>query len=115
MEQRLSRRASEALLALVVMARATGYLFSKLGMTGLGIFNLLALRFLIASMLLSAVFAPRLRRIDRRSLRAGLIMGGLYFLVMSFFGFSPARFVIPMLVMVLVPMLYSYLLYRRGI
>lgn len=83
MEQRLSRRASEALLALVVMARATGYLFSKLGMTGLGIFNLLALRFLIAAMLLSAVFAPRLRRIDRRSLRAGLIMGGLYFLVMT--------------------------------
>lgn len=43
------------------------------------------------------------------------VIGGLYFLVMSFFGFSPARFVIPMLVMVLVPMLYSYLLYRKGI
>lgn len=78
-----SRRASEILLALVIIARATGYLFSKLGMAGLGIFNLLALRFLLAFGLLAAVFAPRLRRIDRRSLRAGLIMGGMYFLVMT--------------------------------
>ena len=83
MEKRLSRRTSELLLALVIIARATGYLFSKLGMTGLGIFNLLALRFLIAFVLLGAVFAPRLRRINRRSLRAGLMMGGLYFLVMT--------------------------------
>ena len=78
-----SRRASELLLALVIMARATGYLFSKLGMAGLGIFNLLALRFLIAFVLLAAMFAPRLKRIDRHSLRAGLIMGGMYFLVMT--------------------------------
>ena len=83
MEKRLSRRASEVLLALVIIARATGYLFSKLGMTGLGIFNLLALRFLIAFVLLGIGFAPRLRRISRQSLRAGLIMGGLYFLVMT--------------------------------
>ena len=80
---RLNRRTSEVLLALVIMARATGYLFSKLGMTGLGIFNLLALRFLIAFVLLGVVFAPRLRRIDKRSLRDGVIMGGMYFLVMT--------------------------------
>ena len=78
-----SRRASELLLALVIIARATGYLFSKLGMAGLGMFNLLALRFLLAFGLLAVLFLPRLRRIDRRSLRAGLIMGGMYFLVMT--------------------------------
>lgn len=83
MERRLSRRTSEVLLALVIIARATGYLFSKLGMTGLGLFNLLALRFLLAFALLGVIFAPRLRRIDRKSLRAGLVMGGLYFLVMT--------------------------------
>lgn len=81
--QERSRRASELLLALVIIARATGYLFSKLGMAGLGMFNLLALRFLLAFGLLAVVFLPRLRRIDRRSLRAGLIMGGMYFLVMT--------------------------------
>ncbi len=83
MKQPRSRRASEILLALVIVARATGYLFSKLGMTGLGMFNLLALRFLLAFALLGIGLAPRLRRIDKRSLRAGLIMGGLYFLVMT--------------------------------
>ena len=83
MDRRLSRRTSEVLLALVIIARATGYLFSKLGMTGLGLFNLLALRFLLAFALLGVIFAPRLRRIDRKSLRAGLVMGGLYFLVMT--------------------------------
>ena len=83
MKQHLDRRTSEVLLAFVIIARATGYLFSKIGMSGLGIFNLLALRFLIAAGLLGLVFAPRLRRIDRRSFRAGLIMGGLYFLVMT--------------------------------
>ena len=64
MERIISRRGSEILLALVIMARATGYLFSKLGMTGLGIFNLLALRFLLAAVLLSVLFLPRLRRIS---------------------------------------------------
>ena len=83
MKQPRSRRASEILLALVIIARATGYLFSKLGMTGLGMFNLLALRFLLAFVLLGAVFAPRLCRIDKRTLRAGIVMGGLYFLVMT--------------------------------
>ena len=82
-KSRFSRRTSELLLAGVIIARATGYLFSKLGMTGLGIFNLLALRFLIAFVLLGAVFARRLFQIDRRSLRAGLIMGAMYFLVMT--------------------------------
>ena len=79
----MSRRASELLLAGVIVARATSYLFAKLVISGLGIFNLLALRFLLAFVLLSVLFLPRLRRIDRRSLRAGLIMGGMYFLVMT--------------------------------
>lgn len=83
MERNISRRGSEILLSLVIMARATGYLFSKLGMTGLGIFNLLALRFLLAAALLSVLFLPRLRRISRSSVCAGLIMGGLFFLVMT--------------------------------
>ena len=81
--RRLSRRSSELLLAGVIIARATSYLFSKISMTGLGIFNLLALRFLLAFALLAVLFCRRLRRIDRRSLWAGVIMGGMYFLVMT--------------------------------
>ena len=43
------------------------------------------------------------------------VLGGLLFIVMSFVGWSLAAFLIILAVMVLVPMAYSYLLYRKGI
>ena len=43
------------------------------------------------------------------------VLGGLYFIVMSFVGWTPAGFLIPLAVMVLVPTVYSYVLYKRGI
>ena len=43
------------------------------------------------------------------------VLGGLLFIVMSFVGWSLAAFLIILAVMVLIPMAYSYLLYRKGI
>lgn len=43
------------------------------------------------------------------------VLGGVFFIVMSFIGWSVPAFVIPLVVMVLVPIVYSYLLYRKGI
>ena len=43
------------------------------------------------------------------------VIAGLYFIVMSFIGWSLPAFLIPLLVMILVPTVYSYLLYRKGI
>ena len=44
------------------------------------------------------------------------VLGGVYFIVMSFIGWSLiASFLIPLAVMVFVPTVYSYLLYRKGI
>ena len=43
------------------------------------------------------------------------MLGGLLFIVMSFVGWSLAAFLIILAVMVLVPTVYSYLLYRKGI
>ena len=43
------------------------------------------------------------------------VLGGLLFIVMSFVGWSLAAFLIILAVMVLVPTVYSYLLYRKGI
>lgn len=79
----LSRRGAELLLAGVIIARATSYLFSKLIMEGMGLFNLLGVRFLLGFLLLSLLFFKKLRRIDRKTLLAGVIMGTLYFLVMT--------------------------------
>ena len=44
----LSRSRAELLLAGVMIARATSYLFSKLILEGMGVFNLLGGRFLLA-------------------------------------------------------------------
>lgn len=79
----LSRRSAELLLAGVIIARATSYLFSKLIMEGMGLFNLLGVRFLLGFGLLSLLFFKKLRRMDRKTLIAGVIMGTLYFLVMT--------------------------------
>ena len=75
----MSRRVSEILLASVIAARATSYLFSKLILQGMGIFNLMAVRFLLAFALLAVLFFPRLKRIDQRSLLGGTVMGAVGF------------------------------------
>ena len=43
------------------------------------------------------------------------VICGVYFIVMSFIGWSLVAFLIPLFVMILVPTVYSYLLYRKGI
>ena len=43
------------------------------------------------------------------------VLGGAYFIVMSLIGWSLIAFLIPIALMVLVPTVYSYLLYRKGI
>ena len=43
------------------------------------------------------------------------VLGGVFFVVMSFVGWSLAALLIPLALMTLVPTVYSYLLYRKGI
>ncbi|MBR7074600.1 MAG: DUF1648 domain-containing protein [Oscillospiraceae bacterium] len=43
------------------------------------------------------------------------VIGGAFFIVMSFIGWNFIAFLIPITLMVLVPTVYSYLLYRKGI
>ncbi len=79
----LDRRRAEWLLAGVVVARSTSYLFTKTGMETMGPFNLLALRFLPAFFLLAALFWRRLRTVTRPVLRRGAVLGALFFLTLS--------------------------------
>lgn len=53
----MTQKKAEILLAAVIAARATSLLFSKIAMNGMGIFNLLAARFLMAFVLLAVVFS----------------------------------------------------------
>lgn len=62
----LSRNRAELLLAGVIIARATSYLFSRLILKGMGVFNLLGVRFILGFVLLSVLFLPRLKNLNRK-------------------------------------------------
>ncbi len=79
----LSRSRAEILLAAIIMIRATGYLFSKLVMETMDIFNLLGVRFLLAFAMLAILFFPRLKRVNKSTLIAGGIIGVIFFLIMA--------------------------------
>lgn len=73
----------ELLLAAVIAARATSFIFSKMVLADMDVFNLLAIRFLMAFALLLLVFPRKLPHIRRRELAAGAVVGALYFAVMA--------------------------------
>lgn len=73
----------ELLLAAVISARATSFIFSKLALEAMDTFNLLAARCLLAFAVLAVLFFRRLRHIGRRTLLAGAAIGTAFFLCMS--------------------------------
>lgn len=79
----LSRRQSEQLLAAVIIARSTSYIFSKMAMNSLQPFNLLAVRFLTAAVILVILFHKKLGKLDRKTFAGGMIMGSIFTLVMT--------------------------------
>jgi drug/metabolite transporter (DMT)-like permease len=72
----------EWLLLAVIAARASSFIFSKMALAYLQPCNLLAIRFLLAFVLLCAVFHKKLRQLRRREILAGTIVGVLFFSVM---------------------------------
>lgn len=79
----MTKSQAELLLAGVILSRATSFLFTKMSLQSLGVFNLLAARFLLAFLLLSLLFANRLRRLSARTVLHGVLLGGVFFLVMT--------------------------------
>lgn len=79
----MSEKRAELLLAAVIIARSTSFVFNKLGLGTMSAFNMLAVRFLLAFILLVLLFHKRLRGISRRTVLRGALLGGLFFVVMS--------------------------------
>ena len=63
----MSEKRAELLLACVIIARSTSFVFNKLGLGTMTAFNLLAVRFLLAFVLLALLFWKLLRHISRRT------------------------------------------------
>ena len=78
----LNRRTGEILLAAVIIARATSFLFSKIVLQSMGPMTLLAVRSLIAFLFLVLLFHRKLMRMNRMTLFRGMLLGGTFFAVM---------------------------------
>lgn len=79
----LNRRDAEILLAVVIVARATGYLFSKLLLEQMGQFTLLGVRSLLAFFFLSILFSKKFRTVSFAQVKGGFILGLSFFIVMG--------------------------------
>lgn len=84
MKKELSVRQSELLMAAVIIARSTSFVISKISMDSIQPFNILAVRFLLAFVILLLLFVKQLRRCTWRVLRNGVILGATYTVVMGF-------------------------------
>ncbi len=79
----MTRAKAECLLALVILARSTSYLFMKIGMNTLHPFNLMGIRFLLAFGILVILFRRQLRQLNRAALGWGVLLGVTLFAVMA--------------------------------
>lgn len=80
----VSRGKAEVLLASVIIARSTSFVFNKIGLGTMSAFNMLAVRFLLAFILLLVLFFRRvMQKVDRKTLLYGALVGFIFFAVMS--------------------------------
>lgn len=84
----MTERAAKVLLASVILARSSSYVLQKIGLTDIDVFNLMGIRFLMAFFIMLIIFNKKLLHADRASIFAGLVVGAVYFVVMSFEVFS---------------------------
>ena len=75
---------ARVLLAAVFIARGTSFLFSKQLLTNLSPMSILAVRFLLAFLVLALIFNKKIRQLDHKSLKGGIILGLLYTVCMIF-------------------------------
>lgn len=74
----------EFLLAAVISARATSFIFSKIILQDILPFNVLAIRFLAAFLLMALLFHREIAKLTKKALTAGLVLGFLFFVTMAF-------------------------------
>lgn len=78
-----TERGAEILLILVLIARSTSFVMSKVTMHAMDPFNLLGVRFLLAFLLLCIPFGKRLVKIKKKTLLKGMLVGLAFFCVMT--------------------------------
>lgn len=75
---------SELLMAAVIIARSTSFVISKLTVAAMSPFNILAVRFLSAFVILLLLFHRQMKRCTGKIFRNGVVLGIVYSFVMGF-------------------------------
>jgi drug/metabolite transporter (DMT)-like permease len=74
---------AELMLLLVTIFWGSSYLFMELGLKSISEFNLIALRFGLAFILAAFVFFNRLKRIDFITIKFGMLLGLILFIIFT--------------------------------
>jgi len=80
----MTQKKAETILVISVACRAVSYMFSKVALDDLEPFNLLAIRFLSAAIVLTVIFRKKFAVMSRRTMFHGMLIGAAYFLVTTF-------------------------------
>ena len=80
----MSKTTASILLIFVFMARGTSFLFSKTLMKDMMPMSVLAVRFVLAFLILALIFHKKLLSIDKKCFKNGVILGLLYTICMIF-------------------------------
>lgn len=80
----MSKARAKLLLISVFVARGTSFLFSKTLMQSMSPMSVLAVRFVLAFLILAAVFSKKLLHCSKSSLFGGAVLGVLYTVCMVF-------------------------------
>ena len=80
----MSKGKAKLLLISVFVARGTSFLFSKTLMQSMSPTSVLAVRFVLAFLILAAVFSKKLLHCSKSSLFGGAVLGALYTVCMLF-------------------------------
>ena len=80
----MNQSSAKLLLISVFIARGTSFLFSKSLMETMEPMSILALRFILAFLVLAVVFYKRMRHLEKSTIKGGLILGLLYTICMMF-------------------------------
>lgn len=80
----MSKTSAKILLTMVFIARGTSFLFSKILMNDMSPMSILAVRFILAFVVLAIIFHKKIRECSRDSLKGGILLGILYTICMIF-------------------------------
>lgn len=79
-----TQRKADGIIAAISMAWGTSYLLMKMGLEGISPFNMVALRFGIASLVTALIFNQKIRKTNKNTLAYGAVLGFILFAVFSF-------------------------------